>query len=95
MRFTGSILEPEVSGMIKLSHGEAYLPQEKGLNTAASTLASSLTGMTTGVKLAGFHRNDVTSLPDQLREPQIGNGEVSTFLWAGQLFVCYDHIDLH
>lgn len=73
MRFTGSILAPEVSGMMKLSHGEAYLPQEKGLNTAASTLASSLTGMATGTKLGGFPRNDVTSLPDQLREPQTGN----------------------
>lgn len=74
MRFMGSILEPEVSGMIKLSHGEAYLPQEKGVNTAASTLASSLTGMGAGGKLTRFPPNEVTTLPDHLRETQAGNG---------------------
>ncbi|KAI5082263.1 hypothetical protein GOP47_0002006 [Adiantum capillus-veneris] len=86
MRFTGSILEPEVSGMIKLSHGEAYLPQEKGVTTAASTLASSLTGMAAGGKmnrfpqsdvggnLVRFPQNDVGSLPDHLRDTQAING---------------------
>ncbi|MCO5581692.1 hypothetical protein L7F22_035581 [Adiantum nelumboides] len=86
MRFNGSILEPEVSGMIKLSHGEAYLPQEKGVTTAASTLASSLTGMAAGGKLNGFPQSDVggklarfpqsdvSSLPDHLRDTQAVNG---------------------
>lgn len=72
MRFTGSMLEPEVSGMIKLSRGEAYLPHEKGANSAASTLASSLKGMAAGGKITHFHSNEAASLPDHLRETQAG-----------------------
>lgn len=30
MQVTGSILQPNISGNIKLSHGEAYLPHDKG-----------------------------------------------------------------
>ncbi|KAJ9563032.1 hypothetical protein OSB04_008192 [Centaurea solstitialis] len=30
LQVTGSILQPNISGNIKLSHGEAYLPHEKG-----------------------------------------------------------------
>nr|GEW96720.1 embryo defective 2410 isoform 2 [Tanacetum cinerariifolium] len=35
LQVTGSILQPNISGNIKLSHGEAYLPHEKGGGTAA------------------------------------------------------------
>ncbi|KAK9102138.1 hypothetical protein Sjap_019392 [Stephania japonica] len=37
MQVTGSIVEPNISGMIKLSHGEAYLPHDKGSGTAMIT----------------------------------------------------------
>ncbi|KAG0473320.1 hypothetical protein HPP92_015177 [Vanilla planifolia] len=30
LQIMGSILQPNISGMFKLSHGEAYLPQDKG-----------------------------------------------------------------
>lgn len=35
MQITGSILQPNVSGNIKLSHGEAYLPHDKGSGAAS------------------------------------------------------------
>ncbi|KAJ8751742.1 hypothetical protein K2173_025919 [Erythroxylum novogranatense] len=35
MQISGSILQPNISGNIKLSHGEAYLPHDKGSNGAA------------------------------------------------------------
>ncbi|KNA09855.1 hypothetical protein SOVF_149730 isoform B [Spinacia oleracea] len=34
LQITGSILQPSVSGKIKLSHGEAYLPHDKGSGAA-------------------------------------------------------------
>ncbi|ERN06068.1 uncharacterized protein LOC18434256 [Amborella trichopoda] len=40
MQITGSIMQPNVSGMIKLSHGEAYLPHDKGTGAAINRLAS-------------------------------------------------------
>lgn len=30
LQITGSMLQPTISGNIKLSHGEAYLPHDKG-----------------------------------------------------------------
>ncbi|KAL5559228.1 hypothetical protein UlMin_035439 [Ulmus minor] len=45
MQITGSILQPNLSGNIKLSHGEAYLPQDKGSGAAATNrLASNQSG---------------------------------------------------
>ncbi|CAL8996726.1 unnamed protein product [Prunus brigantina] len=40
MQITGSILQPNISGSIKLSHGEAYLPHDKGSGAATNRLAS-------------------------------------------------------
>lgn len=41
MQITGSILQPNISGNIKLSHGEAYLPHDKGSGAAPlNTLAT-------------------------------------------------------
>ncbi|KAG8053184.1 hypothetical protein GUJ93_ZPchr0001g29271 [Zizania palustris] len=40
LQVTGSILRPDVSGMIRLSHGEAYLPHDKGNGAVATRLAS-------------------------------------------------------
>ncbi|XP_022755267.1 uncharacterized protein LOC111303345 isoform X3 [Durio zibethinus] len=34
LQITGSILQPNISGNIKLSHGEAYLPHDKGSRAA-------------------------------------------------------------
>ncbi|XP_059640510.1 protein TIC236, chloroplastic [Cornus florida] len=34
LQITGSILQPNISGKIKLSHGEAYLPHDKGSRAA-------------------------------------------------------------
>ncbi|XP_062019839.1 protein TIC236, chloroplastic isoform X2 [Rosa rugosa] len=40
MQITGSILQPNISGSIKLSHGEAYLPHDKGSGAAPNRLAT-------------------------------------------------------
>ncbi|XP_072998908.1 protein SUBSTANDARD STARCH GRAIN 4, chloroplastic isoform X1 [Typha latifolia] len=40
VRVTGSILQPNISGMIQLSHGEAYLPHDKGNGAVANRLTS-------------------------------------------------------
>lgn len=40
MQITGSILQPNISGNIKLSHGEAHLPHDKGSGSAPNRLAS-------------------------------------------------------
>lgn len=34
LQISGSILQPNISGKMKLSHGEAYLPHDKGSGTA-------------------------------------------------------------
>ncbi|KAL2635099.1 hypothetical protein R1flu_006578 [Riccia fluitans] len=44
MRLMGTLLEPEVTGMIKLSHGEAYLSQEKSSSAPSSTISTSPPG---------------------------------------------------
>ncbi|KAL8218910.1 hypothetical protein R6Q57_022283 [Mikania cordata] len=46
LHITGSILQPNISGNIKLSRGEAYLPHEKGaaMNREASDTSSMPTG---------------------------------------------------
>ncbi|CAK7353466.1 unnamed protein product [Dovyalis caffra] len=41
MQITGSILQPNISGNIKLSHGEAYLPHDKGSGAAPFNRLSS------------------------------------------------------
>ncbi|KAK8938369.1 hypothetical protein KSP39_PZI010980 [Platanthera zijinensis] len=40
MQIAGSILQPNISGMFKLSHGEAYLPHDKGNGDVVDRLAS-------------------------------------------------------
>lgn len=39
LQIKGSILQPNISGMFKLSHGEAYLPHEKGNGDVVDRLA--------------------------------------------------------
>lgn len=48
IQVAGSILEPEVSGMIKLSRGEAYLSQEKGTGPVIPRLASNPKSLSNG-----------------------------------------------
>lgn len=40
MQISGSILQPNISGMIQLSHGEAYLPHDKGNGAVVHRLPS-------------------------------------------------------
>jgi hypothetical protein len=40
LQVSGSILQPVISGMVRLSHGEAYLPHDKGNGPLASRLVS-------------------------------------------------------
>ncbi|KAJ3694159.1 hypothetical protein LUZ60_009639 [Juncus effusus] len=40
LQVRGSILQPNISGMVRLSHGEAYLPHDKGNGALANQLAS-------------------------------------------------------
>lgn len=40
LQVSGSILQPIISGMVRLSHGEAYLPHDKGNGALANRLAS-------------------------------------------------------
>lgn len=40
LQVIGSILQPNISGMLKLSHGEAYLPHDKGNGDVLDRLAS-------------------------------------------------------
>jgi hypothetical protein len=70
LRVLGSLLEPEVTGMIKLSNGEAYLSQEKGASSGHSAISSSVAGggnswMTSN---SGPSRSDseIYPLPEQL-----------------------------
>ena len=47
MQIAGSLLQPNISGNIKLSHGEAYLPHDKGSGAAHfNRLGSSQTQLT-------------------------------------------------
>jgi len=40
LQITGSILQPNISGNIKLSHGEAYLPHDRGGAPASNRFPS-------------------------------------------------------
>ncbi|KAK1324832.1 hypothetical protein QJS10_CPA01g01238 [Acorus calamus] len=48
MQITGSILQPDISGMIKLSHGEAYLPHDKGNGASVNQLTSNISSFPSG-----------------------------------------------
>lgn len=46
IKLFGSLFEPEVTGLIKLSHGEAYLSQEKGANSPVLAITNPSSGIT-------------------------------------------------
>ncbi|CAI0416944.1 unnamed protein product [Linum tenue] len=57
MQVTGSILQPNISGNIKLSHGEAYLPHDRGSGASSfNRLASNPARLPGGVNLAAASR---------------------------------------
>lgn len=64
----GTLLEPEVTGMIKLSHGEAYLSQEKGNTAPPSTISSSPPGggysWMAAASSVARHGSDIFPLPE-------------------------------
>ncbi|PIA65229.1 hypothetical protein AQUCO_00100602v1 [Aquilegia coerulea] len=53
MQITGSILQPNISGMIKLSRGEAYLPHDKGNGTA---MINRLAANSSSLSASGYGR---------------------------------------
>ncbi|WJX16332.1 hypothetical protein P8452_06374 [Trifolium repens] len=48
MQITGSILQPNISGNIKLSHGEAYLPHDRGGAPASNRFPSNQSMLPSG-----------------------------------------------
>ncbi|BBN05669.1 hypothetical protein MPTK1_3g15020 [Marchantia polymorpha subsp. ruderalis] len=68
VRLMGTLLEPEVTGMIKLSHGEAYLSQEKGNTAPPSTISSSPPGggysWMAAASSVARHGSDIFPLPE-------------------------------
>lgn len=48
MQINGSILQPNISGKIQLSHGEAYLPHDKRDGEALKRVASKRSGFPAG-----------------------------------------------
>lgn len=48
MQITGSILQPNISGNIKLSHGEAYLPHDRGGAPASDRFPSNQSMLPSG-----------------------------------------------
>jgi len=47
LQITGSILQPNISGNIKISQGEAYLPHDKGGTPASNRFPSNQSGLPT------------------------------------------------
>ena len=75
MRLMGSLLEPEVTGLVKLSHGEAYLSQEKGLERGPSPSPSTNSSdspsgrrslMAAAGNIARKQTSEMLPLPDKL-----------------------------
>jgi len=47
LQITGSILQPNISGNIKISQGEAYLPHDKGGTPTSNSFPSNHSGLPT------------------------------------------------
>ncbi|XP_020247626.1 uncharacterized protein LOC109825238 isoform X2 [Asparagus officinalis] len=88
MQITGSILQPNISGMIKLSHGEAYLPHDKGSGAAADALASNVPSfppagynrMSTSGYASRFFGSPSSSANSKWHQPSGRKSEVETKL---------------
>ncbi|KAL9679738.1 hypothetical protein QQ045_017604 [Rhodiola kirilowii] len=83
MQITGSILQPNISGKIKLSHGEAYLPHDKGNGTAAFNrltsnqlrIPSSLSRAVASRYVSRFFGSGSDVLSTKFPQPQANQGE--------------------
>ena len=84
MQITGSILQPNISGNIQLSRGEAYLPHDKGsgaasFNKVVSDQFSHPPGSSNQVvasKYASFFNSESTALKTRFHVPQ---GDICIF----------------
>ncbi|KAK9029590.1 hypothetical protein V6N11_026702 [Hibiscus sabdariffa] len=85
LQITGSILQPNISGNIKLSHGEAYLPHDKGSGAAPfNRLASNqsrLVGAGVNKTVASryvsrFFGSEPASSRTKLPQPTVKSAEV-------------------
>uniref|UniRef100_A0A1D1Y2C3 HPr kinase/phosphorylase n=1 Tax=Anthurium amnicola TaxID=1678845 RepID=A0A1D1Y2C3_9ARAE len=82
MQITGSILQPNISGKIQLSHGEAYLPHDKRNGDAVKRIAPKRPGFPAGSynlllgasrKVSPFFGSESTSRR-KLSQPSGGKG---------------------
>ncbi|KAM6592238.1 hypothetical protein CsatA_014843 [Cannabis sativa] len=80
MQITGSILQPNISGNIKLSHGEAYLPHDKGSGSAHNRLASDQSTLPGGevalTYVSRFFNSQPASSRTRFLQPLVDSSEV-------------------
>ncbi|KAL0553286.1 hypothetical protein IC582_007175 [Cucumis melo] len=78
MQITGSILQPNISGNIQLSRGEAYLPHDKGSGAASFnkvvsdqfSLPPGSSNQVVASKYASFFNSESTALKTRFRVPR-------------------------
>ncbi|KAI4337379.1 hypothetical protein L6164_015804 [Bauhinia variegata] len=87
MQISGSLLQPNISGSIKLSHGEAYLPHEKGGGAASHRFpsiqsmlpAGGVSQAVTSRYVSQFFRSEPTALRNEVsplaavKSPEVEN----------------------
>ncbi|KAG9459336.1 hypothetical protein H6P81_003844 [Aristolochia fimbriata] len=86
IRITGSMMQPNVSGMIQLSHGEAYLPHDKGNGAETRVLPSSQSilpkvgynRMVASGKVSSYLGVGLTSSNAKLSQPSDEQTEIDT-----------------
>lgn len=74
MQITGSILQPNISGMIKLSRGEAYLPHDKG-NGAA--MMNRLASNSPSISSSGYGRMSTSGHISRFVSPATSHAKFS------------------
>ena len=72
MQVSGSILQPNISGKIQLSHGEAYLPHDKRDGDPLKRMASQRSGFSASGNVSRFFGSESSSSPKKLPQP-LGN----------------------
>ncbi|XVE98519.1 hypothetical protein REPUB_Repub03eG0113100 [Reevesia pubescens] len=81
LQITGSILQPNISGNIKLSHGEAYLPHDKGSGAAPFNRLASNQYRLPGAAVASryvsrFFSSEPASSRTKLPQPSVKSAKV-------------------
>lgn len=69
MQVSGSILQPNISGKIQLSHGEAYLPHDKRDGDPLKRMASQRSGFSASGNVSRFFGSESSSSPKKLPQP--------------------------